>query len=239
MDLAGQRVVVVGGTSGIGLATARAAADHGAQVVVVSARAESVENALAQLPEGTTGHAVDVRNVDRVNALFEQIGSLDHLVYTSGEALVLKPLAEIDSDTARGFFETRYFGSLAVVRAAAPRLPASGSITLTSGAAVQRPGPGLLLIASVAGALEAATRALSLELAPVRVNLVRPGVVRTPLWSGMSEQDRSDLYQAQAKILPVRHVGECEELAKTYLYFMSQTYATGTVAVVDGGLMLV
>src|ERR1700722_20223147 len=89
MNIISKRVVVIGGTSGIGLATARAAAERGAEVVVVSAREASVQRALAQLPEGVTGHAVDVRDDAALNALFERIGSLDHLVYTSGESLAL------------------------------------------------------------------------------------------------------------------------------------------------------
>jgi D-arabinose 1-dehydrogenase-like Zn-dependent alcohol dehydrogenase len=91
MDISGQRVMVIGGTSGIGLATARAAAERGAQVVVVSARHASVQRALEQLPDGTTGHIVDVRDAAALDAVFARIGALDHLVYTSGEALTLTP----------------------------------------------------------------------------------------------------------------------------------------------------
>jgi NAD(P)-dependent dehydrogenase (short-subunit alcohol dehydrogenase family) len=239
MDIAGQRVVVIGGTSGIGLATARAAAERGARVVIVSSREASVEEALAQLPEGASGHAVDVRDSGALDALFERLGTLDHLVFTPGEALVFKPLAQIDDETAHDFLQIRYFGALAAARAAAPRLPASGSITLSSGMAVQRPGPGFALLSSVFGAVEGLTRALAIDLAPVRVNTVRPGLVRSPLWSSLSEEDRSGMYESTAKSLLVGHVGEPEELALAYIYLMTQTYATGTILPVEGGLALV
>jgi NAD(P)-dependent dehydrogenase (short-subunit alcohol dehydrogenase family) len=239
MDITGQRVVVIGGTSGIGLATARAAAEHGAQVVVVSARQASVDRALGQLPAGATGHAVDVRDADALEAVFDRIGAFDHLAYTSGEALALTPLAQLDLATARRFFEIRFFGVLAAVRAAAPRLSPNGSITLTGGSAGPRPLPGWAVAASICGAMEALTRELALELAPVRVNLVRPGVVESPLWSAMSETDRDELYQATAKAVPVGHTGQVEEIALAYLYCMRQTYATGSIVPVDGGVVLV
>lgn len=239
MDIKGQRIVAIGGTSGIGLATARAAAERGAQVVVVSAREASVRRALEELPPGVTGHAVDVRDADALEALFDGIGAFDHLVYTSGESLALTPIAELDLETARSFFEIRYFGVLATVRAAAPRLTRSGSVTLTGGAAGPRPHPGWAVAASICGAMEALTRELALELAPVRVNLVRPGVVESPLWAAMAEADRDVLYQATAKAAPVGHTGRVEEIALAYLYCMQQTNATGSIVAVDGGTVLV
>lgn len=239
MDIDGQRVVVIGGTSGIGLATARTAAERGAQVVVVSARQASVQRALEQLPDGATGQVADVQDAVALDAAFDRIGPLDHLVYTSGEALALTPIADFDAAAARGFFEIRYFGALTAVRAAAPRLSRTGSITLTGGAAGPRPQPGWAVVASLCGAMEALTRELALELAPVRVNLVRPGVVQSPLWSAMDEADRDELYQATAKAVPVGHTGQVEEIALAYLYCMQQTYATGSIIPVDGGAVLV
>ena len=239
MDISGQRVVVIGGTSGIGLATARAAAERGAQVVVVSARQASMQRALDQLPDGTTGHVADVRDAVALDAAFDRIGALDHLVYTSGEALTLTPIVGLDPADARRFFEIRYFGVLAAIRAAAPRLSRTGSITLTGGSAGPRPQPGWAVAASLCGAMEALTRELALELAPVRVNLVRPGVVQSPLWSAMGEAERDELYRATAKAVPVGHTGQVEEIALAYLYCMQQTYATGSIVPVDGGGVLV
>ena len=239
MDIGGQRVVLIGGTSGIGLATARLAAERGARVVVVSGRQESVRRALAELPAGTDGHAVDVRDPVALDALFDRIGAVDHLVYTSGEPLALSPIAQLDVQTARRFFEIRYFGVLAAVRAAAPRLAPAGSVTPTSGSAGPRPAPGWAVAASICGAMEALTRELALELAPVRVNLVRPGVVESPLWSAMSQTERDALYQATAKSAPVGHTGRVDEIAGAYLYCLEQTYATGAIVPVDGGSVLV
>jgi NAD(P)-dependent dehydrogenase (short-subunit alcohol dehydrogenase family) len=232
-------MVIVGGTSGIGFATARAALDAGAEVLVASAKQSSVDRALGQLPSGATGRALDVSDISAVESFFTDVGELDHLVYTAGEALVLMPLAELDVDQARSFFQTRYFGALSVVRAAAPHIRAGGSITLTTGVASARPRPGWSVGASVCGAVEALTRALAVELAPVRVNAVSPGVVRSPLWAGMAEVEREQMYRGMAESLPVGHVAETDEIAHAYLYCMTQTFATGSILTVDGGAVLV
>ena len=234
------RVVVIGGTSGIGLATARAAAQRGAEVVIASGRQASVDAALAELPADATGYAVDVRDSAALEELFARIGPLDHLIYTAADALTVTPLAELDMDTARSFFAIRYFGALAAVRAAVPRLRTGGSVTLTGGLASSRPlASGWSVVASVCGAMEALTRALAIELAPIRVNLVRPGVVRSPLWSTMTEEAREELYESVAKALPVGHVADADEIALAYLNCITQTYATGSVIAVDGGGALV
>jgi NAD(P)-dependent dehydrogenase (short-subunit alcohol dehydrogenase family) len=125
------------------------------------------------------------------------------------------------------------------VHAAAPRLRAGGSITLTSGSAAQRGGPGWSVAASICGAVEALTRSLAVELAPLRVNAVAPGVVRSPLWRGMDEADREGMYQQIGAGLPAGRVGEIADVAQAYLYCMTQPWTTGTVVHIDGGTLLV
>ncbi|MFI9271255.1 SDR family oxidoreductase [Kitasatospora sp. NPDC052896] len=238
-SLADRHVVVIGGTSGIGLATAHAAAAHGAAITVVSARESSVSRALAELPEGARGHTVNVLDQAALGELFDRIGPFDHLVYTAGEALRLLPIDGLELDAVRDFLQTRYLGALATVAAAAGHLRAGGSITLTGGSAGVRPGPGWAVPASLCGAMEALTRALAVELAPVRVNLVRPGLVRSSLWSDLDEDARAELYREGTEQTLVGHVGEVAEIAQAYLYCMTQTYATGAVIAVDGGSVLV
>jgi NAD(P)-dependent dehydrogenase (short-subunit alcohol dehydrogenase family) len=239
MDLYGQRIVLLGGTSGIGLATAQAAAGQGAEVVVVSSRPASVDRALADLPAGSSGRAADLTDTGRVHALFGELGAFDHLVFTAGGPLELVKLADMDTDVARQLFGLRYFGALAAVQAAVPRLRPGGSITLTSGIAGQRPGPGWSLGASLCGAIEALTRALAVELAPIRVNAVAPGIVRSPLWSPMDESERERLFKETGAAIPAGRVGEVTDIAQAYLFCLSQPFATGTVLTVDGGAVLV
>ena len=238
MDLHDQRIVVLGGTSGIGLATAQAAARRGAEVIVVSSRPASVDRALAELPAGSSGRAADLTDFGQVRALFGELGDFDHLVFTAGEPLALVPLPGMDMDQARQFFSLRYFGALTAVQAAAPHLRPGGSITLTSGIASERPGPGWSLAASVCGAVEALTRALAVELAPIRVNVVAPGVVRSPLWSTMDEAEQERLYKETGAAIPAGRVGEVTDIAQAYLFCVTQPFATGTVLTVDGGAVL-
>jgi NAD(P)-dependent dehydrogenase (short-subunit alcohol dehydrogenase family) len=136
---------------------------------------------LAELPAGTAGYPVDLTDTAAVRTLFGDLGDIDHLVFTAGESLLISPLGVLDLGQARRFFELRYFGALTAAQAATPHLRRGGSITLTTGAALPRPRSGWSVAASVLGAVDALTRALAVELAPVRVNAVCPGVVRSPL----------------------------------------------------------
>jgi NAD(P)-dependent dehydrogenase (short-subunit alcohol dehydrogenase family) len=182
---------------------------------------------------------LDLADSDSVLALFARLGSFDHLVFTAGETLRLGSLATTDLDAARRFFTLRYWGAYCAAKFGSSGIRSGGSIVFTSGLAGRRPHPGWSLGASICAAMEGLTRALAVELAPIRVNIVCPGVVRTPLWANMAEAERAALYQEVSDKLPVGHVGDPEEIAQAYLYLMRQTYSTGQVLVVDGSAVLV
>jgi NAD(P)-dependent dehydrogenase (short-subunit alcohol dehydrogenase family) len=239
MSLNGERIVVLGGSSGIGLATAQAAAREGATVVIASSRKVRIDEALATLPAGTEGHVLDLADQGATQTLFARLGNFDHLVFTAGETLQLGSLATTDVDAARRFFTLRYWGAYCAAKFGSSSIRKGGSIVFTSGIAAQRPQAGWSLGASICAAMEGLTRALAVELAPIRVNIVSPGVVQTPLWANMAEADRTALYQQMADRLPVSHVGDPAEIAQAFLYLMRQTYSTGQVLVVDGGSVLV
>ncbi|WP_405493651.1 SDR family oxidoreductase [Nocardia sp. NBC_00511] len=236
MSLDGQQIVILGGTTGIGYAVAAAAAGQGAKVTVVSSRQANVDHALATLPEAT-GLVADLTDTGRVRDLFDGLGGFDHLVYTAGEPLLLSPVADLDLEAARKFFELRYFGVLAAVQAAAPHLRVDGSITLTTGTASPRPVPGSSVASSVCGAIEALTRALAVELAPIRVNAVMPGVVRSPLWN-FPEELREQFFADTAAATPLHRVAEVDDIAQAFLFFLTQPHATATILPLDGGAVL-
>jgi NAD(P)-dependent dehydrogenase (short-subunit alcohol dehydrogenase family) len=233
------RIVIAGGTSGIGFAVAEAAAQAGAEVIIASSNPERVTAALGRLPQGTRGEALDFTDEAQVSAFFSRVGAFDHLVYTAGESLLLQNLADLSIEAGQQAFEVRYWGALRAVKYGAPLIRSGGSITLTSGVASSRPLPAWTIPASILGAIESLTRTLAVELAPLRVNAVAPGVLRTALWDNMSEADREGLYDYIAEKMPVRRVGEASDVAQTYLYLMQQGFSTGQVVVVDGGHVLV
>ncbi|MEU3983786.1 SDR family oxidoreductase [Streptomyces sp. NPDC026672] len=235
---ANSRVVLIGATSGIGLATARRAAEAGASVTIASRRPESVERALGQLPAGVVGRAVDASSSEAVATFFDEVGQFDHFAYTAAENLTGFPLADYTVESAQQFFALRFFHMLDAVRLAVPHLTPNGSITLMSGTAAFKGGTGWTLGTAVSGAVVSVARSLAVELAPLRVNVVAPGVVRSPLWSQMSEADREGMYAGLSSSLPLRRVGEPEDVAKAFLALMDQDYVTGTVSVVDGGTLV-
>ncbi|MEU9454957.1 SDR family oxidoreductase [Streptomyces sp. NPDC048277] len=239
MGLQGQRVVVIGGTSGIGLAVAGGAAREGAQVVVASRRQENVDAALKVLPEGAEGQVLDASDEDAVRGFFARVGAYDHLVYTAGDALLLGSVAETSVARARDFLDTRLWGAYTAVKYGAGSVRPGGSVVLTTGTAGRRPLPGSSVASALCGAMESLTRALAVELAPVRVNVVSPGLVRTELWREVPEADREGLFRSSAESLPVGRVGEPADVAEAYLYLMRGGYSTGSVVVVDGGGTLV
>ena len=234
-----KRVVIIGGSSGIGLAVAEEAASQGAEVVVVSSKAERVQEAIRSIGGDARGQAVDVSDEKAIESFFTNLGAFDHLVFTAGDSLQLHELADTDLKQARRAFELRYWSALATVKYGSPQIRKGGSIVLTTGVAGRRPHSGWVIAASVCGTIEALTRALAIELAPIRVNAVSPGVVRTNLWQNMSAPERERLYESVGNSLPVGRVGEASEVAQAYLFLMQEGFGTGQTVVVDGGAVLV
>jgi NAD(P)-dependent dehydrogenase (short-subunit alcohol dehydrogenase family) len=231
-------IVLLGGTSGIGLATARAAAEVGASVYIGSRNPVSVERALAELPASVTGRIVDASSSDSVARFFAEAGEFDHFAYTAGENLSPVTIEEYTVERGMAFFGLRLVHALDAVRLAVPHLSERGSITLTSGTAAFTGGTGWTLGAAVSGAMISAARSLAVELAPLRVNAVAPGIVRSPLWSQLSESDRDAMYRTTGAGLPLGRVAEPADVAKAFLALMDQDYVTGTVSVVDGGALV-
>ena len=237
MDLDGKNIVIIGGSSGMGLATAAAAA-AGAAVTIASSDKSRLDTALAALPAGCAGAVIDTRSEASVAEAFDRISELDHLVYTAGDRVTPRPLTEVTPEEARQLFEVRFWGAVTAVRHAAPRIRPGGSIVLTSGTIGVRPSPGAALAAGSAAAIEGLTRGLAVELAPVRVNAVRPGAIRTPLWDSVPQERRTALFAALAERTLAKTAGEPEQIAAAHLYLMDNRFVTGTVLTVDGGAVL-
>lgn len=227
---AGQRVAVVGGTAGIGAAIAQGAAAQGASVVVAGRRAGG--HAAGQ--PGIEARAIDIASEASIREFFAALGPVDHLVVTA--AFVRPgPFRTGALDDARASFEGKFWSQYLCARHA----EVGRSILLFSGAYSRRPQPGVSIIAAVNGAVEALGRALAVELAPVRVNVMSPGLIQgTDAYARMPEQARQGMYEGAAKRLPARLVGDAGSIAGPALALMASPYATGTVLDIDGGGLL-
>lgn len=236
LSLEGKRVVVIGGGSGIGFSVAALAQNLGAEVVIATSQAANVEAALGRLP-GATGRTVDVRDEGMVATFFEELGAFDHLIMTAGGLGVgmSASTAEIDLDKAREGFGVRFWGAFAAAKHCGRTIAHDGSITLTSGLLGHRPLKGSMIATAVDGAVEHLTYALAIDLAPVRVNAVSPGIILTDLAKEMP----AERVQSFTKFLPLLRGGSPEEAATAYIYLMLNGYVTGQILSVDGGGMIV
>jgi NAD(P)-dependent dehydrogenase (short-subunit alcohol dehydrogenase family) len=236
-SLRSKTVVIVGGTSGIGFAVAQAALEEGAKVVVASSKAENVEGAVARLGEGAQGWAVDVNDEAGLAAFFQRLGGFDHLVYTAGDWTGFRggPLRDLDLTAANAAFTVRFWGALAAIKHGLGKIAEGGSITLTDGMMAHRPMKGAALSTAMLGAIEHLTRGLAVDLAPVRVNAVCPGLVLTDRTRGMPEE----MIQRYTAAQPLARGAEPAEVAQAYLYLMRAGYTTGQVLKVDGGRSVV
>jgi NAD(P)-dependent dehydrogenase (short-subunit alcohol dehydrogenase family) len=230
MLLAGKSVVVVGGSSGIGLATAELARNEGAEVVVASRNKERLTAAADKI--GARPIVVDVTDDDSVESLFKACGTVDHVVVTAAQ-LRSGPFKSVSVADVRATMESKFWGAWRVARAADIR--AGGSLTLVSGFLSVRPRPNSAIIGAANGALESLARSLALELAPVRVNAVSPGIIDTPIRAAMPEASRQELLAKTAASLPVGRVGVGEDIARQILAFMTIGFATGSIVYIDGG----
>ena len=233
MLLAGKTVVVVGGSSGIGLATAELAKAEGADLVIASRNKDRVTAAAAKI--GVRPMVVDVTDDASVAALFKACGTVDHVVVTAAQ-LRSGPFKSVSMDDVRATMEGKFWGAWRVARAAEIR--AGGSLTLVSGFLSIRPRPNSAIVGAANGAIESLARSLALDLAPVRVNAVSPGIIDTPIRAAMPEAARQELLARTAAALPVGRVGTGEDIARQILAFMTIGFMTGSVVYLDGGALV-
>lgn len=238
MRLEGQRVVVIGGSSGIGLETARLALGEGALVTIAGRSEERLKKAAADLNSEKLRLAVaDITDEASIRTLFAAEKQIDHAFLPAGE---LRPgggdALETDSPDLESLLKLRLLGVVHVVRQIKSKMN-SGSLTLMSGLYSTRPGKGGAMGAAAVAAVEGMTRALALDLAPLRVNAVAPGLIDTPLWDSFGEH-REDI-MAMGASLPVGRIGKPQDVASGVLFLMTNGFVTGSVLTIDGGGSLV
>jgi NAD(P)-dependent dehydrogenase (short-subunit alcohol dehydrogenase family) len=250
--LQGARVLVIGGSSGLGFGVAEAVLECGASKVIVSSSNESrVQAAVAKLKKSSLhskaeilGHACNLGNEatleSNIKALFSKVGELDHIVFSAGDSLAIKPLEDIDFAFVKQAGMVRFFAPLLVAKHGSKVLPRSttSTITLTSGGISEHPSPDWTVVAAYMTGVHGMTRNLALDLKPIRVNVINPGGVVTELWDSIPGEQRGLLMEEMAKKCATGSVGLVEDVVEAYLYCMRDKNVTGSVINSNGGYLL-
>lgn len=236
--LKNKRVILIGGSSGIGLAAAKLMLTQGAEVIIASRSSEKLEKAKAELGGKVISYVVDVSKEEQVKSLFETVGRIDHIVVTAAETFGGAFLAS-DPAADHKMFENKFWGQYYAAKHGAPAIFPGGSIILFSGVVAYKAMIGSATLSAVNAAVAALGRTLALELAPIRVNVISPGIIDTPSRSKMPEAARNQFYSEIAGKLPVKRVGTAEDVAKGIVYLLDNDFVTGTVLHTDGGHTLI
>lgn len=232
IDLSGQRVLVIGGSSGIGLATAQLASELGAAVTIASRSADKVSAAARMIGPSASGQTLDLTNDTAVEAFFASAAAFDHVIVT-GSQVSIAAVRDLPLETAYTAVNSKFWGFYRVARAA--KISPGGSLSVVSGFLASRPAAGRALMGAINAGLEALVRGLALELKPIRVNAVSPAVVRTEMWEEMTPEARAAMYARMSAAYPAGRVGEPQDIARQLLLLAATGYATGTIVMLDGG----
>ena len=235
MSLEGKLVLILGGTSGMGLETALAARRAGAEVAIVGRDPDKAEAARRTIGEGTVCGALDARDTDAMAAFAESLDAIDHVVSFTGNQPAA-PVGEADHDMFVSAFDARVWAARNACAIAAPRMPTDGSFVFCSGLSALRPRAGRSAGAVATAALESFCRAMAIELAPLRVNALCPGAFGTDVLRRALGTEVA--VERLAAAIPLGRIGEPAEIAHAVIFLLTNTYTTGTTLRVDGGFAL-
>jgi NAD(P)-dependent dehydrogenase (short-subunit alcohol dehydrogenase family) len=237
MTLRERHAVILGGTSGIGLETARQMAAAGARVTIVGRSAEKARAAAVET--GARAEPGDGGDAAAMAALFARIGPVDHLVLSAGGTAAVGGVDTLETANFRRGFDEKFWVYWTVLKAALPQMARDGSVTVVGAARSRMADPGAIGLAAISGAWDAMVPGLAKGLAPIRVNMIAPGVVDTPIWHGLSEPDRQAVFARYgAERIPVGRVGRAGEVAAMIVAVASNPFVTGVILPVDGGMHL-
>ncbi|KAK5070308.1 hypothetical protein LTR70_005398 [Exophiala xenobiotica] len=256
--LTDKRVLVIGGTSGIGFCVAEACLEFGAFVTVASSRQEKIDYTIKRLTtsypdaqDRVSGHVLDLASSDVEAALTtvfdfatnDSTHKLDHIVSTAGDTLSVSKIADVTVAQAQQYGQVRFISMLMIAKVA-PRyinLSSTSSITLTGGISSTKPPKGWSALVGWNCAKEALVRGLAVDLAPLRCNLIAPGAIDTEYIYHMAGDDAEKNKELVAFFGAKSLLGKCgspEDTAEAYLYFMRDTFVTGQVLKTEGGYLL-
>ena len=236
MRLIDKKILVIGGGSGMGFAIADTADREGARVIIAGRSESKLQEACDKIGADVRRHVVDFTDAASVKNLFSAIGPIDHLAIP-GSSVKTGPLKELPISDAKSSMDSKFFGPYLAVREAG--INPGGSVILFSGILSRRPDKGSPILAAINSAVETMGKALAVELAPIRVNVISPGMTRdTGAYLGMPEKAREEMFANVARSLPVKRVGLPSDIATVAVELMANSFITGAVIDVDGGGLL-
>lgn len=243
MEFQNKKVVIIGASSGMGLATASLFYQKGAHVVMIGRnenRLKEAARAIADSGARLTLVAADMTTAAGRQTIMEASNTIDHLVVTAAD-LAYMPIKDFTVEAAEHVVQSKLLAPLFLAQAALPILAKDSSITFVSGIAAERPIPGGALTGAVNGGLNALVRGMAIELAPIRVNTVSPGWVETPMWQQImpDEAKREEAFAAMRAKIPARRIGRPEDIAKAIEAAVTNEFMSGSTIYVDGGQRLV
>lgn len=233
--LTNYRIIVIGGSSGMGLATAKLLSAEGAKVIIASRSRDKLDAAIHIMGNDAEARQLDFSKEDAVRDFFSSLGAFDHLVLMGAGLPAWGKLSEIQSSALENAFKTKFWGYFLSAKYGAPLIREGGSILFTIGGAARSAIPGTAGVASVNGAIMCMAMTLAKELAPIRVNVLSPGLVDTPAYNWMSAEEKKTFFKQMGGNLPVGRVGQPYDLAQAALYLLSNGFTTGAILDVDGG----
>lgn len=236
--MASQHTVIAGGSSGIGLATARRLLTHGFKVTITGRNEEKLNAAKTTLNGDVSTVVMDAADPRRLGDVFAAIGQFDHLVLAFGSSKGAGPFASVSLADVRQGFEEKVFPHFACAQAALPFLTKDGSITFISAVTAHAAMPGTAGIGAANAAVAALVPILANELRPVRVNGVSPGVVDTPWWDFLSDDQKVSVFADFSGKTPAGRVGQPDDVARAIAFLISDTFMSGHIVICDGGLRL-
>jgi NAD(P)-dependent dehydrogenase (short-subunit alcohol dehydrogenase family) len=234
--LSGKNVLVIGGSSGIGFATAAGALAEGAKLTIASRSEDKLRAAKELLKGAVEARQLDVSDSAAVDAFFDASPTFDHIV-VSGAAFKFGTVRDQNIEDAYAAMNVKFWGAYRVARKAT--VAPGGSFVFVSGFLSKRPKPNMVLVGAINAALETLAQGLALEMAPVRFNVVSPGIIDTPTRAAMPAEARKTMLENVAKSLPVKRVGQAEDCAAQILLMLRNSFMTGSVVYIDGGGLLV
>lgn len=238
-NLENKTVVIIGGSQGIGLETAKQAIEKGAQVTIASRSMEKLEKAKVYLNNQVSIYQLDGTIEEDVKIFFESFISINHLIVSSSGGYG-GSIKELDIAAAKALFDSKLWVQMNAVKHASPKMGKGDSITLFSGIVSKKAIPGQMPYTGVGGAVESLGKMLALELAPTRVNVITPGFIHTTAWDAyMPEDQQKEFFTGFADTLPVKQIGVAKDVTRGVLFFMESDYVTGAVLDIDGGQQLV